>query len=862
SVVQQQHLAHAFKINQLKETELIKLKSLVKNQSNDLESRLRWARSLENLLKERTVWAKNLAHNNQQLQHQLNSEKQKKQMHTQQLEELKNILKQQTESFHAQVAEGQKLRENLEQSLHNKNQELIDTRHKLDDTFDQLQRAEHRAQEIENSTFWKLTAPMRWLVIRLKFLIIHPLKRLVRLSGRVIKSLSDRGLGGTIKHIKERRIEPEPVEEPQIEAVDLQEPRQPLVFSQAKHIDASIIIPVYGQSHHTYQCLKSLLETHNHSQFEVIVVDDCSIDDTPELLASIEGIKTHKNEQNLGFVGSCNKGLEFAEGDFVVYLNNDTTVTKGWLDALINTFTEHKDVGLVGAKLVYPDGSLQEAGGIIFHDGSGWNYGRNENPDDPRFNFVRETDYCSGAAIMARRDLLNKLGGFDQRYSPAYYEDTDLAFQIREQGLRVVYQPASVVVHYEGVSCGTDTSSGLKKYQLVNQQKFLERWKHELAQQFSPEQGAELARERHVKGRVLICDAVTPTPDQDSGSVRMVNIMRILKELNYAVSFIPENHSKSGKYTRNLQQMGIECLYQPFFKSPLEFFQSRGSDFDLIILSRHYVAEQYIDLIKQFSPRAKILFDTVDLHFLREQRFAELENSDKLRKRAEQTRQQEMKIANACHKTLVVSPIEVEVLAEQAPQLDVSVLSNVHEVYGCQNDFSSRRDIMFVGGYQHPPNVDAVLYFVEQIWPTVHAALPELKFRIIGSKMPDEIRQLEGQEGLEVVGFVELLEPELNQCRLAIAPLRYGAGVKGKVNMSMSYGQPVIATPIAVEGMHAQHEHDVMVADNPEDFAKCIIRAYQDEELWNTLSENALANVEQHFSFNAAKAALEKIIQD
>lgn len=166
----------------------------------------------------------------------------------------------------------------------------------------------------------------------------------------------------------------------------------------------------------------------------------------------------------------------YAFGDYLVFLNNDTEVRKGWLKALLDTFENNDDCGAVGCKLVYPDGKLQEAGGIIFSDGSGWNYGRGMDPNDPKFNFVREVDYCSGAALMVRKDLWDQIGGFDDRFAPAYYEDTDLCFEIRRRGYKVYYQPKSVVVHHEGVTAGTDITSGFKRYQLINREKFYEKW--------------------------------------------------------------------------------------------------------------------------------------------------------------------------------------------------------------------------------------------------------------------------------------------------------------------------------------------------------------------------------------------------
>src|SRR5690606_4021232 len=210
---------------------------------------------------------------------------------------------------------------------------------------------------------------------------------------------------------------------------------------------ASIVIPVHGQLAHTLACLQALAAHPPATACEVIVVDDCSPDETASVLAAIDGLRLHRRASNGGFIAACNDGAALARGETLVFLNNDTVPQPGWLDALLDRFQAHARAGLVGAQLLYRDGRLQEAGGVVFADGSAWNLGRFESPDDPRFAYVRDADYVSGAAIAIPRDLFEAIGGFDARYAPAYYEDTDLAFKVRASGHRVLYQPASRVVH-------------------------------------------------------------------------------------------------------------------------------------------------------------------------------------------------------------------------------------------------------------------------------------------------------------------------------------------------------------------------------------------------------------------------------
>lgn len=719
-------------------------------------------------------------------------------------------------------------------------------------------------EQVLASTSWRVTKPLRSAMRKLRALrtrIAFSSGRLRAIVHRTRGSLASRGLSGTVRRamdeIRRKPSLPTPL------AIALPSGEfTPFAVSTSAQPRVSIVIPVYNEIAYTAACLRSLAADVGDVAFEVIVVDDGSSDATPQRLAEIGGIRTIRNAQNLGFVGSCNAGAECAKAEFVAFLNNDTVVVAGWLSALLRCFDDEPDAGLVGAKLVYPDGRLQEAGGIVFRDGSGWNYGRFEDPADPRYNFRREADYCSGAAILLRRDLFTGLGGFDMRYAPAYYEDTDLAFAVRAAGKQVFYEPRATVFHFEGVTAGTDTASGIKRYQTVNREKFLHKWKSELARQPAPITNAGLASaaaQWRARGHILIVDACTPMPDHDSGSLRMVNLMRLLRRLGYAVSFLPDNRAYDGRYTEALQALGVEALFHPFVADPIAWLRERGRDLDAIVLSRHYVAANYIGLARLYAPQARLIFDTVDLHYLREQRAATLAGKPELAQQAARTRTQELKLMRECDVSLVVSPIEKDLLARELPQARIEILSNVHEVYGCRRSFAERRDLVFVGGFQHPPNTDAVLWFVREVFPQVRACLPDVVFHVIGSNAPAEILEL-AHDGVQVHGFVADIVPYMDGCRLALAPLRYGAGVKGKVNMAMSYGLPVVATNAAVEGMHVSAGEDVMVADTAADFAAAILQAYGDAALWKKLSANGLANVRRYFSFDAAREALLRIL--
>lgn len=801
----------------------------IAEQETTLLRRASWGFRLEKKLAERTAWAK-------QQEEELDER-------AAVIRELQTELEDRTawaKSLDADLARAVARIQGLEQSL----SEL---------------RRDHEA--VLASRSWRMTRPLRDLTTFLRGARESLRFRLGRFrtnANRAARTLETQGVGETLRraHRTRRREDSADAGLTKSSPVPFE---GPIRIPAADDPVASIVIPVYNNSALTRACLASIAEHAGDVPMEVIVVDDESTDDTRAVLAEVAGLRSFRNESNRGFIDSCNRGAGEARGEYLVFLNNDTTVTPGWLESLLDTFRAFDDAGLVGAKLVYPDGRLQEAGGIIFNDASGWNYGRGDDPDRPEYNFVREADYCSGACIAVRRRVFDELGRFDERYRPAYYEDTDLAFKVREAGLRVYYQPACTIVHHEGATSGTDTATGTKRYQLVNQKKFRQRWAGPLTGHPAPGTDIGLAREHRLKGRVLIVDAVTPQPDQDSGSLRMVNLMRLFRSLGYGVTFFPDNLNALKPYTARLQQQGVEMQHLPWLHSPPQWFADHGHRFNAVILSRHYVASNYLWLVRTHCPDAALLFDTVDLHFLRERRLAELEGRAALKKVAERTRREELGIARQADMTLVVSPYEKEALSREAPDVAVSVLSNIHEVRGRRRGFAERRDIWFVGGFQHPPNIDAMRWFAGAIWPAVRSRLDGVAFHIVGSKMPPEIQSLAG-DGIQVHGFVPDVVPFLDGCRLAVAPLRYGAGVKGKVNQSMSHGQPVVATATALEGMHAVPGEDALVAEDAQGFADAVVKAYSDEALWLKLSDNGLANVEQHFSFAAARKALEAIL--
>ena len=675
---------------------------------------------------------------------------------------------------------------------------------------------------------------------------------------RGLSSLRTRGLGATWERVRAQFTPAAPA--PEVAPWHPGDaPFTPFAVPTSASPVASIVIPVHGQFVHTLACLRALAAHPPTTPFEVIVVDDASPDDTAVLLPQVTGIRHHRRATNGGFVAACNDGAALARGAYLVLLNNDTIPQPGWLEALLATFRDEPRVGLAGAHLLYPDGRLQEAGGVVFSDGSAWNYGRRCAADDPRYAYLRDCDYASGAAIALPRALFQQLGGFDTRYAPGYYEDTDLAFAVREAGLRVVVQPAARVVHVEGGTAGTDTGSGMKAHQVRNRVTFAERRRDALAHHLPPGTVPTPALLHRHQPQVLVIDAQVPRPDHDSGSLRLVNLMRLLREEGAHVVFMPANRTRVTPYTEALQHMGVEAWHAPSAPALPAWLRMHGARFDAVMVSRHYVAGELLPLLRAHAPRARRVFDTVDLHYLREARAADLAGDVAQARVAARTRAHELAVIAAADVTLVVSEVERALLAQDAPGARVEVVSNLHQVAGPGPGFDARDGIVFVGGFRHPPNVDAVHWFVEEVFPKVRARLPGVTFHCIGSHPPAGLQALAAHEGVVMHGHVPDITPWMAGARVAVAPLRYGAGVKGKVNLSMAHGQPVVATSCAVEGMHLADGHDVLVADGADAFADAVVRAHTDATLWQSLATHGLANVSAHFSLDAARAAVRRV---
>ena len=357
--------------------------------------------------------------------------------------------------------------------------------------------------------------------------------------------------------------------------------------------------------------------------------------------------------------------------------------------------------------------------------------------------------------------------------------------------------------------------------------------------------------------RILVIDVTTPRPDRDSGSLRAWNLMRAMRETGHAVDFLADDGRDAGAYSASLRSLGIVVHAGTGRGGYPRWLRGHDRHYDAIVICRYHLAEFLIPLARRTHPRAMLVLDTIDLHHVREAREAELHGDRRLERLSRSTRRRELAAVSAADVAWVVSQAERALLHEALPQSRIEVVSNIHEAATSPRGYAERQGLLFLGGARHPPNVDAVRWLLRDIFPLIRERLPDCVLHVAGAGFPDALGDIAIPDGVRMHGFVPDLAPLLDGCRVGLAPLRFGAGVKGKVNACMAAGMPVVATQCAAEGMHLQDGADVLLAGNPAEFASAVARLHLDPELWQRLSAAAIRNVSRHFSFASARTALQ-----
>lgn len=623
----------------------------------------------------------------------------------------------------------------------------------------------------------------------------------------------------------------------------------------------SIIIPAYNQFKYTYNCLYAILKHTVNVEYEIIVADDCSDDKTKEIDSIVSGITIIHNKKNIRFLLNCNNAATYAKGKYILFLNNDTQVQHNWLLPLVYLIEGNNNIGMVGSKLVYPDGYLQEAGGIVWNDGSAYNYGNRENPDSYGYCYVKESDYISSAAIMIKASLWRKVGGFDPIYSPGYYEDTDLAFKVRKQGYKVCLQPESVVVHFEGVSNGVDTSVGLKKYQIINQKKFYEKWRNILDKEhFVNGADVYLAKDRgQFKKQILVIDHYVPNYDRDAGGRCTFMYLKIFLKMGMKVTFIGDKFVRTEPYTTQLMQMGVEVIFGDFYRiNCKEWLKKNLKYFEYIYLQRPNVAIKYIDIVKEYG-HGKVFYFAHDLYHVRSYRDYLVTGNESSLQQSKEWKAMEMELFEKADVGHVVGTYERKLMNDLFPNKPIrNIPLYIYDEFPVeiQKDFSKRENIMFVGGFNHKPNLDAVLWFAEKIYPKILEKYPDMVWHVIGGNVPQEVQNI-ASDNIVLEGFIsdEQLEILYRRCRLAVVPLRFGAGVKGKIVEAAYYQIPMVTTSIGGEGLD-QTDGAFLIEDDADKMADLIINLYSNYAKLKEMSNAGKVFIKKYFTPEIAKNVL------
>ncbi|HUI82808.1 MAG TPA: glycosyltransferase [Candidatus Binatia bacterium] len=319
----------------------------------------------------------------------------------------------------------------------------------------------------------------------------------------------------------------------------------------------SIIVVLYRKPHLALLCLESIL-TNAEVQYELVLVDNDGAAETDRLLEHLEGAKVVRNRENVGFGPACMQAAGLASGEFLCFLNSDAVLARGSLEVALASLRQDGKIGALGGKILFADGRLQEAGMIVWNDGTAWGYGRGDNPELPRYEFRRPVDYGSAAFLVTPRALFDEVHGFDPQFSPAYYEDADYCFKLWDRGLKVIYEPGSVVHHYESASF-EDPEAALAPI-ASNQAKFAARWRGRLARQL-PRAGERVPYARisaqAEAARIVYFAGHLPHRDDASGFALDTNFLTgLVRQGHYVTCVLPSHplpESDNTQFSREVE---------------------------------------------------------------------------------------------------------------------------------------------------------------------------------------------------------------------------------------------------------------------------------------------------------------------
>ena len=620
--------------------------------------------------------------------------------------------------------------------------------------------------------------------------------------------------------------------------------------------DVSIIVPTFNRAEYLYQNVVSIV-SHSDASYELIVVDDGSTDETTLLLSRIDGVRVVKHPRRLDFIAACNDGAAASRGRHLLFLNNDTEVPPQWLSTLLSTLECRPDCAVVGPRLVHERGTLQECGSIVWRDGSAAAYGRGDDRHRPEYGYAREVDYCSGACLLVRGDVFRALGGFDEAYSPAYYEDVDLCFGVRSLGYAVVVDPRVSVVHRE---YGSRPAAEARSLMAANRERFERKHRVSLANQ--REAGDVLrARDRRTGPRVMFFDDQVPAPHLGSGFPRTRQLLRMLAELGFILTFkATTGCTPDPSVTSELQQLGVEVLAGDSPDSE-RLLRDRSGYYDIVVVSRPHNGSRLLPAIRATQPNARVIYDAEALYFERETLRSIAAGRPLTSDERQRLAKRELGLTRDADAVITVCETERATICRETGHTNVEVWGLPQTVRKPHVDSRCRRDLLFIGGFAgaHPPNCDAVFRLSNDLMPKLRGSLPGCRLFIVGSQPSVEISRLNSL-GIVVTGTVNELETYYDACRVFVAPIRFGAGISCKVIGAMGNGLPSVVTPIVAKGLGLVHERETLIGGSDSEFVSQVIRLYEDEELWRRIQHNAAVYVHRNCSPIAMRDALLRIM--
>lgn len=615
-----------------------------------------------------------------------------------------------------------------------------------------------------------------------------------------------------------------------------------LTFPRYDQPLVSIIIPVYNQYLYTMQCLNSILLSGDPTPYEIILADDNSNDETKNIKQHVFNIKISRNNTNMGYIQNCNNAVKLATGKYLYFLNNDTVVQKNWLAELVHVFDIRPDAGVVGSKIYNPDHSLQECGVFMFADGFCNRFSL--DPDDSQHMYLKQVDYVSGCSLMTPKKMFDEIGGFDVLFFPAYCDDPDYCLEVLKRGYKTYVQPKSQIIHFGGITYDSQVTSLQERNNRLLREKWKDYFSTRSVSYADPDCSA--IEKQPV---LLIVDDLLPQFDKHAGGKSIFQFCQTFIKMGLNVKFCAFFGQNEEPYYSILSDMGIEILDKENIK---QWIRDNYQRLDYLLLSRPQVAENFL-IKKIISNGVKVLYYGHDLHHVRMSREQEiLQNIDQ--QEIENMKQTEELTIKYVHWAYYPSAFEEDYVKKELGLQNVSVVPPyMYEVSNmpAHNSFNQSKDIIFVGS-THGPNKDGLIWFIDKIFPLIIEKIPDIVLNIVGGSPANEIQKLAG-EHVRLLGYQT--EAELNKLykssKLSIAPLRYGAGIKGKIVDALYHNTPVVTTNIGAEGLDLSYGC-ISVGNTETEIARLIIDLYTKSSVWNRHVRGCKPFISEGYSFEKA----------